>query len=84
MVIFTVLGLLGGCAWVLNWAKGWEELKSFEATRRIILGGIIGFLYNFLHSDYSFPNSVMAFVAGYMGTDFIAGLLERFKKKPEG
>lgn len=79
---FIVMGLLGGLAYVLVWAKGWDDLKSFHAVRRLILGAVIGYVYNFLYSDWSFPNMVMSFVAGYMGTDFIEAIVKKFK--PEG
>lgn len=82
-VYFTVTGFLGGLAYCLVWAESWEQVKSFKYFRRIILGAVIGFLYNFLHSDYGFPNMVMSFVAGYMGTDFVAGIIDRMKKKPD-
>jgi len=82
LVYFTVMGLLGGFAYCLVWAESWDQLFSFQYSKRIILGAIIGFVYNFLYSSHSFPNFVMSFVAGYMGTDFIAALIEKFKKKP--
>jgi len=77
---FIVLGLLGGFANVLLWSKGWKDFTSLESCRYLVLGAIIGYLYTYLHSDYNFPNFVMTFVAGYMGPDFIQGILERFKK----
>jgi len=78
---FTVLGLLGGLAYCFIWAEKWADLRSFKYSRRIVLGAIIGLLYSFLHSDYGYPDFVMSFVAGYMGTDFIMGLIDRLKKK---
>lgn len=81
IIYFVVLGLFGGFARVLIWSKSWEEVKQYSSVRHIILGGIIGFLYQFLYSEHAFPNFVMSFVAGYMGTDFIEGLIEKFKKK---
>jgi len=81
IVNFIVLGLLGGFTNVLLWSKTWQDFKSLESIRYIVLGAIIGYLYTFLHSDYNFPNFVMTFVAGYMGPDFIQGILERFKKR---
>jgi len=79
-VEFVVLGLLGGTANVFLWAQGWQDLKAFKSARQIIIGAIVGYVYSFLHSDYGFPNYVMSFVAGYMGTDFLQGIIERFKK----
>ena len=81
IVYFIILGLLGGVARVLMWSKNWEEVKQYSSVRHMILGGIIGYLYQFLYSDYAFPNFVMTFVAGYMGADFIEGIIEKVRKK---
>jgi len=79
-VEFVVLGFLGGCANVLLWAQSYADLKAFKSARQIAIGAIVGFVYSFLHTNYGFPDFVMSFVAGYMGTDFLQGLIERFKK----
>jgi len=78
---FTFMGLLGGVAYVLIHAKRWRDLTKFQAARRYLLGAITGFLYWNLHSTWNWPNIVMAFVTGYMGTTFIETLIERFKPK---
>jgi len=80
MVSSTFMGLLGGVANVILWAQDWNDLKQFKSFRQIVIGGIVGFVYTYLHSEYAFPNMVMAFVAGYMGTDALQGIIERFKK----
>ncbi|MEM1710633.1 MAG: hypothetical protein QW820_07060 [Sulfolobales archaeon] len=76
---FTFLGFLGALAYVLFWSKSLEELKSFESIRHLAVGAIVGYLYSILHSEHGFPDSVMAFVAGWMGVDFISSLVERLK-----
>jgi len=78
---FVVLGFLGGSAYVLLWSKGYEELKSYANFRHAVVGAITGYVYSILYSGYNFPNFIMAFIAGYMGTDFLQGILERFKKE---
>jgi len=75
---FIVSGLLGGLLYVLMWTKTTKELKDYNNIKRVFMGAIVGYVYFFLHSDYNFPNGVMAFVAGYMGTDFIEALMEKF------
>ena len=77
---FVVLGLLGGVTYIIVNSEKWADLKTFSAYKRYVIGGIVGFLYNILYSDYSFPNSIMCFVAGYMGVTFIEGLLNRLSK----
>jgi len=81
IIWFILLGILGGIANVIISAESWDDLKKFSAFKRTVIGAIVGFLYKFLYSDYGFPNFVMAFVAGYMGTDFLLAVIEKFKKK---
>ena len=71
------MGLLGGIAYVLVWTKSYAELKSFENARRTMLGGIAGFVYFFLYSDYAFPNLIMSLVSGYFAADFIESFMLR-------
>ena len=77
---FVMLGLLGGVAYVIINSDSWGDLSTFASCKRYIVGAISGFLYQILYSDYNFPNSVMCFVAGYMGTTFIEGLTKRLQK----
>ena len=81
---FAVMGMLGGTTWALIKARKWSDLKKFKYLKRILLGVIIGFLYWHLYSEMNFPNSVMAFVSGYMGTDFVTALVEKLTSKHEG
>jgi len=80
---FIILGILGALAYVILWSKGFQELLSYTSVRHVVVGAIVGYVYTVLYSDYNFPNQIMCFVAGYMGPDFIEGLLERFKPKPK-
>jgi len=79
IIIFALLGLLGGLAHALMLAKKWEDLKKVTAFRRVVIGAIVGFLYYFIWSEWNFPNAVMAWVAGYWGTTFLEEFAERFK-----
>ena len=81
VVGFIFLGFLGGVTHILVESKSFSDLTKFEALKTYLIGGIVGFLYNILYSDYNFPNFLMCWVAGYMGTDFIKKLLERFNEK---
>lgn len=83
MFLLTVMGVLGGLAHVFIDAKSWEDLKKFTALKNVVVSAIVGFLYGFLHSDWGFPDGVMAFVSGYTGADFILGLVEKYRKKGE-
>ena len=81
IVGFIISGALGALLYLLCWTKSTSELKDYNNYKRLFIGALIGYLYFFLHSDYNFPNGVMSFVAGYMGTDFIESFVSRFKKK---
>lgn len=78
---FILLGLLGGFTFIVVNSEKFEELIAFYAFKRYLIGAIVGFLYRILYSEHSFPNSIMCFVAGYMGTTFIQGLIDRFKRE---
>jgi len=81
IIVFVLMGLIGGIAHVIIDSESWEDLKKFSSFKTMVIGGIAGFVYSFLYSDYSFPNGAMAFVTGYMGTDFIKSLIDRLGKK---
>jgi len=78
IVWFAFLGLLGGVAYVLLW----RIKDAYEAARYLVLGGIVGFVYSFLYSDYSFPNFVMAFVTGFASEAFLDRISEWRQKFP--
>jgi Na+/proline symporter len=75
---FIFSGFLGALLYILCWTKTAKELKDYSNVKRLVVGAIVGYVYFFLHSDYNFPNGVMALIAGYMGTDFIEALVEKF------
>jgi len=75
--MYVVMGVLGSILYILMWSKNLCDVKSFEALRHILIGGIVGFVYYYLHTDYNFPNGIMSLVAGYMGPDFVEALVER-------
>ena len=81
IIWFIFLGLLGGITHILIESKSFPDLIKFDALKTYLISGIVGFLYNFLYSDYNFPNFIMCWVAGYMGTDFIKKLLENYGNK---
>jgi 4-amino-4-deoxy-L-arabinose transferase-like glycosyltransferase len=80
MLMFIISGLLGGVASALLWARGWEYVKRFEFARAIILGAIGGYLYYLMHTEWSLPNGVVAFVFGYAFQDIIEGVIDKVKQ----
>ena len=79
IVLFVIMGVLGGLAHVLLWAEGWEDLKTYDAVRDIILGAIAGWVYFFAYQGWSLPDGVVAFVCGYCASDFFEALAEKVK-----
>jgi hypothetical protein len=80
MAMFIISGLLGGVASALLWAKGWGDLKKYDAFRAVVLGAIGGFLYYMVYSEWSLPDSVVAFVFGYSFKDVVEGVVERVRQ----
>ncbi len=80
ILFFVFLSLLGGIAYVLIDADKWDDLKSFNTVRHILISLIVGVIYYNLYSEWDFPNLVMSFVSGYMGPTFIQGLLKKLGK----
>lgn len=80
LLYFMVLGLLGGAAHIMVDAEKWEDLKEFSSFKKSVIGAVCGLIYFYLFSNFDFPNTVMAFVAGYAGTDFLNQIVSRYKK----
>jgi hypothetical protein len=76
---YIIAGLLGGLASALIWAKSWQDLKAFEFSRAVILGGIGGFVFYLVHTEWSVPNGVVAFVWGYAFRDIVEGMMSKVK-----
>ena len=77
---FMLMGLFGSVLYVIVQSKGWDDFLKFESWKRYILGPLSGLLYNFLHSDYNFPNSMMSIVFGYFSVDLIPWVMEFLRK----
>jgi len=74
-LLFVFHGFLGGLLWLLTkWI--WTKKAVIQHT---LVSALCGYLYYLLHSEYNFPNSVMAILAGYFGVDFVLSIMERFK-----
>ena len=83
LFIFIIMAVLGGLTNVLISTNKLGDLKKYRNYKKIVIAGIIGVLYYFMHSEYSFPNGVMSFVAGYMGQDFITRVVNKFIERGE-
>ena len=84
-LLFAFHGFLGALlhllVWVVAGEKKLSELKSDRGVAMLIVGAVIGYVYYWLHSEYSFPNAVMAVIVGYSGRDVIEALFEVLKKR---
>lgn len=77
VIIFIFHGFLGGVLWLLvNWQ--WSKRSIVQHT---IVSAISGYIYWLLHSEYNFPNSMMAIVTGYFSVDFIKHVFDFLGKK---
>ena len=85
VLYFIFFGTFGAVFYVITQVTCWEDFKKFEYLKHVLLGPFIGFFYQCLYSEYNFPNTVMATVAGYSGTHFVTWimdvLIERLKKE---
>jgi hypothetical protein len=79
-LVFIVLGAIGGLAYILVNTNSLEEALQYKYLKHIVLGGIAGLIYYFLHSEYNFPNGMMAIITGYASADFIPALARRLVK----
>lgn len=77
VLFFVLSGTLGGLANALVWSRDWRELVGFNFWRTVILGALGGFLYYLVYTEWSFPDGVMAFVAGYAFRDVVEAVVER-------
>jgi hypothetical protein len=80
ILVFTVLGALGGLAYILVNTSSLEEATQYVYLRRIALGAIAGLAYYFLYANYNFPDGLMAMISGYAATDFIPALARRMSR----
>ena len=79
VLLFTLHGLLGAALAVLVKAYSWRYLKTWPAIKYYLLGLASGYIYWWLHSEYSFPNAFASIAAGYFSSDFILSVMDRLK-----
>jgi len=84
VLVFIVLGAIGGLAYILVNTNSLEEALQYRYIKHIILGGIAGLIYYFLYANYSFPDGVMAIISGYASADFIPALARRLVRAVGG
>jgi len=77
LLYFGVLGLFGGLVNVVINAKSLADFITFYSGRILLLGFLVGVFYWFLHTKKTWPDSVMAIVAGYAGANFIDTIIRR-------
>ena len=75
---FVTMGVMGAIIYLFLKSEDWKDLVTFDAFKRLLLGAASGFIYQILYSEYNWPNSVMCIASGYLGTDFIVGVMNKF------
>jgi prepilin signal peptidase PulO-like enzyme (type II secretory pathway) len=84
LVLTLLMTVLGAFTNVLLWIRSWGELTSFEATRTLVLGLVVGVLWYFMRVEHNVPDSVVSFVVGYAARDIIEAVVQRFRPGFEG
>jgi len=79
---FAFHGLLGAVLYILVW----KVKEKYEILRHLIVGAGMGYFFFLLHSQYTFPNLIMAIVFGYFGIDIAERVFEVLRplKREEG
>lgn len=75
---FTLMGLLGALSYTLIWSRDINDLKKYESIRHLVIGAVVGYIYWILHREHGYPDTVMAYVAGWMGADFISAVIDKY------
>ena len=81
---FVLMGVLGGIARALMIARGFRELKSYDATKAIVLGLIGGIVYYHMVTEWGAPDTAITFFFSYSFTDIVDRLAELIFVKVKG
>jgi len=79
VLYYVLVALLGGIAFVFFESKSWEDLRKYKNARHLVLSAIAGFVWYLFHSEWGFPNAVVAFLAGWFGPTFIESMMRRVR-----
>jgi len=81
-LIFALHGLLGAFLYI----SVWKVKEKYEILRHSIVGAGMGYFFFLLHTQYTFPNVIMAIVFGYFGIDIAERVFEVLRplKREEG
>jgi len=81
LALYIITGFLAGFCHSLILARGWKDLRSFGTFRRVVVAAIAGFVWFFMHSEWTFPNTVACFFFSWWGSEFLQRLAERVKPR---
>ena len=73
---YIAMGLLGGLGYVVFYSV----TEKYKILRHLFLAGLSGYIYFFLHTEYAFPDTVMAIVVGWFAPDFIQAIMDKYRK----
>jgi len=73
---YILMGLLGGLGYIVFYSV----TQRWKIFRHLFLAGMSGYVYFFLHSEYAFPDTVMAIVVGWFAPDFIQAVMNKYRK----
>jgi len=77
IIIFVFNGLIG--AVLRELLEDNKPINKESLIRVLIIGAISGYIYYYLHTDYSFPDNFMSIIFGYFSYDILPRLFRGFK-----
>jgi len=81
--LFVLIGLLGGITHSFLLARNWSELRQLSFAKSVWAGAVAGLLFYLIHSQWTVPNGIVCFFAGWWGRMFLMSLAKRFKPRSD-
>jgi hypothetical protein len=77
LIYYMLVGLAGGIAAAILSAQDWEDFKKYHIWQSILGGPLGGLLFYLMHTEWSIPNSVTAFIYGFAFKEVVKSLREK-------
>jgi len=79
VLYYVLVALVGGIMFIFFESRTWEDLRRYRNVRHLVLAAGAGFLWYLFHSEWGWPNAVVAFLAGWTGPTFIESMVKRLR-----
>jgi hypothetical protein len=77
LIYYVLIGLAGGVAAAILSAEDWEDFKKYHIWQSIFGGPLGGLLFYLVHTEWSIPNGVTAFIYGFAFKEIVKGLRDK-------